>query len=518
MRLSLVFLLALLVSCSAPSAPTPKSPTRTPHSTQALQPPTATPPPLPTLSATPLALPQASQTAAMLPDFAPDAEGFPGVTQYWIDAEVTFEPQAQRATINGIQRIRFTNRSDRSLLDIVFMLWPNDAQYRAEMQAGPALIDGQLLPPVQELGGLVQRYELPEALKPGGSIEVSLPFQVTASGPIGGQTPHRFGITKGALFAPTFYPLVPRLIEGEWDARMAPAGGDTTVSEVALYQVRLSAPSDQVIVATGVEIEREVRADATQMVTYVTGPVRDFAFAMGPFITEARQVDGIEVAGWALPGHETDLVRMVDAAAKQVDLLQDLIGPYPYAELDLVDVPGAYGGIEYPGLVTVGTLGGRNVIDPTVHEVGHQWFYGLIGGDQLEEPWLDEGAATYSEVLYHEQFSRRGTATGILSTFRSQVRGHSDPELPIGLGVDDYSSPPDYGLFVYLKGALFFDALRAELGDERFFQFLRDYLETYRYAIASANDFQALAEAACDCDLSSLFDLWVYEGGEIPGL
>jgi aminopeptidase N len=231
-----------------------------------------------------------------------------------------------------------------------------------------------------------------------------------------------------------------------------------------------------------------------------------------------EQVNGVTINGWALPEHEVDLGIMVGAAAIQLELLADLIGPYPYTELDLVDVPGAFGGIEYPGLVSIGTLGGGNVIDPTVHEVGHQWFYGLIGDDQLEEPWLDEAAASYSQVLYHEEASRRGYATGMLTFFRDQVRDHPNSEMPIGLAVEDYETSADYGLFVYRKGALFFDALRGELGDDLFFEFLKTFLDRYRYEIATADDFQSTVEEVCGCDLDELFDLWVFKGGQTPGL
>jgi hypothetical protein len=105
----------------------------------------------------------------------------------------------------------------------------------------------------------------------------------------------------------------------------------------------------------------------------------------------------------------------------------------------------------------------------------------------------------------------------LLSDFREQLRGHPSPELPIGRGVAAYPTQREYALFVYLKGALFFDALRSDLGDEVFFAFLQEYFQTFRYSIASAKDFQTTAEATCGCDLQSLFDLWVYEGGELPG-
>jgi aminopeptidase N len=346
---------------------------------------------------------------------------------------------------------------------------------------------------------------------------MSVPFSVTTAGLIQEGNVHRFGITEGVLFAPTFYPLVPRLMDGEWDARTAPIGGDTTVSDVAFYEVRISVPTDQTLVATGMEVDRESIDDERAAATFVSGPARDFAFALGPFISEMEQVNGVAVNGWALLEHEDDLRVMVEAAALQLELLGDLIGLYPYTELDLVDVPGAFGGIEYPGLVTIGTLGGENVIDPTVHEVGHQWFYGLIGDDQLEEPWLDEAAASYTQVLYHEEASRRGYATGMLTFFRDQVRDHPNSEMPIGLAVEDYDTSADYGLFVYRKGALFFDALRGEMGDDLFFEFLQRFYDQHRYEIATAVDFQSTAEDTCECDLDSLFDLWVFEGGEIPG-
>lgn len=453
----------------------------------------------------------------MLVDFVEDASSFPEATRYWIDAKIEFDPTTVHGTIEGLSRIQFTNPHSEPLSDIVLMIWPNHGQYLAEARVGPALIEGRPVPANAELGGLARRYDLPEPLAPGATLDLSVPFHIMVSGAIGRGNMSRFGITEGVLFAPTFYPLVPRLIEGEWDARVAPSAGDTTVSEVSLYQVRIAAPSDLTLVATGVEVGREELKDGTTAITYISGPVRDFAFALGSFISKQEQVDAVTVAGWALAEHEQDLGVMVRAAATQMELLGDLVGPYPYAELDLVDVPGAFGGIEYPGLVTIGTLGGPNVIDSTVHEVGHQWFYGLIGDDQLEEPWLDEAAATYTQILYHERASRRGFATGMLTFFRDQVRDHPNPELPIGLAVNEYETGMDYGLFVYRKGALFFDALRAELGDDLFFEFLQRFLDQYRYQIAGADDFQTTAEDTCDCNLDALFDLWVFVGGEIPG-
>jgi aminopeptidase N len=191
------------------------------------------------------------------------------------------------------------------------------------------------------------------------------------------------------------------------------------------------------------------------------------------------------------------------------------VGEYPYTELDLVDAPEAFGGLEYPGLVYIGTVGTSWLIEPTVHEVAHQWFYALIGNDQLVEPWLDEAIATYSEIIYYEELGYIGMATSLLDSWRAQLRNHPRNTTPIGLTVGEYESQWDYSLFVYLKGALFLEELRLQFGDDVFFEFMRAYFDGYRYGFSSGLDFQRYAEQACDCDLEPLFDLWVYEGGEI---
>ena len=521
-----VLLAAALLGACRPAAaePTNSPPAPPASSTPRPLPPALTstptsPPPVFQLSATPAAdlLDLQRQSSALRPRFANDLQSLEAATRYWIDLRVELDPVQQVAVLDGTVRLRFVNPLAVALPDLVLYTWPNDRQYRSSMQVGTALVNGQPLQGLAALGQLALRYTLPDPLGPGEALDVTLPFQVQAAGPIGEPIPRRFGISQGVLFSPTFYPLVARLVEGEWELKPAPPGGDTTNSEIAFYDVRISAPAGLALAATGVEVER-LELDGRQQVSFVSGPTRDFAFALGPLLTDTRQVGEVTVRAWGLLDHEQDMASMLEAGARQVQILSDLVGPYPYLELDLVDVPGAYGGIEYPGLVSVGTLGTHQIVDPTVHEVGHQWFYGLVGVDQLAEPWLDEAAATYTEVLYYEQTQGTGRATGMLSGFRDLLRSHPEPGKPIGLPVGSYRSIDDYGLFVYLKGALFFDALRSRLGDDLFFDFLRAYFEAFRYGTASGEGFQSLAEETCSCDLGQLFDLWVWRGGDIPGL
>ena len=396
------------------------------------------------------------------------------------------------------------------------MLWPNDPQYESQMVVESVQVDGRLTDTASSPDGIVLMVRLPRPLESGRMIELFVPFHIEA-GEFTASAPRRFGLTQGVLIAPTFYPLIPLRSDGEWQVEPAPPGGDTTNSDTAYYQIQVQADPDLAVAASGVELP-VVGVEGEQERRFISGPMRDVAIAVGPLEEHDLAVGEIELRAWLLPEHVDDAAVVLEAASAQVELLQNLVGPYRYPELDLVDAPGAFGGIEYPGLVYLGTIGSSWMVEPTVHEVAHQWFYAMIGDDQLHEPWLDEAAATYMTALYYEDEMGTGRAAGFLSDLRSLVRQQPDPDLPIGLPVDAYASENAYAVFVYFKGALFFDALRNSLGDTGFKTFMQAYYQQELYRIADAADFQAAAEGTCDCSLKTLFDRWVYVGGDVPGL
>jgi hypothetical protein len=502
----------LVTETRATSAPTA---TRTPRPTADARPsdhPTAQPTALPTLAA---AFDDLDQfRAALRPEFAGDVDLFLSATRYNIEVTLRFNPDGS-ATLTGRERIRYANQQAFALGDIYLMLWPNGgAQYLSRMRLGRVTVAGSEVQPVMESDDLAARLPLPAPLTPDESVDLSAEFTVEAFPGVDANGIARFGLTNGILLAPTFYPLIPRIVDGEWQTMPAPPGGDTTNSDTALYVWRVTAPSDLVIVATGTVVASAQSGD-TQTQTLVTGPMRDLALVVGPLQLTRRTVDGIALNAYVLEQNAVFAEKMLDYAEGQVKTLEAEVGPYPFAELDLVDTPGP-AGIEYPGEVFIGIGDGSDFFEvATVHEVGHQWFYSLIGDDQLLEPWLDEAAASYTEVLYDEHVHGLKAANAALRDFWSYLDFTDHPELPIGLPVGEYPSANDYGAIVYGKGALFFATLRAELGDETFFAFLHNYYDAYRYGFATSKDFQAVAEQTCACDLGALFDLWVYNGGTV---
>jgi len=242
-RLSPAILALILVAAACGSTgPSPSPAAASPSPTT---PPIATP--APTLAAAPtpaLELADLAQFhAAMRPEFADDVDRSPNLTRYAIDVAVTFNADGT-ATLAGREHVLYTNQQTVALPDIVFMLWPEaGGQYVSRMDLGRVMVNGSEVRPLMENDGLTARIALPAPLAPGARAELSAEFTVEAFPWTGGSGIKRFGITGRVLLAPTFYPLIPRLVDGLWQTLPAPPGGDTTNSDSALYVWRVTAPT-----------------------------------------------------------------------------------------------------------------------------------------------------------------------------------------------------------------------------------------------------------------------------------
>ena len=110
------------------------------------------------------------------------------------------------------------------------------------------------------------------------------------------------------------------------------------------------------------------------------------------------------------------------------------------------------------------------------HEVGHQWFYNLVGGDQLDDPWLDESLTQFATLQYYTDEYGSGGEQGFRNSLESRWDAVERADIPIGLPVRAYSGQ-EYGAIVYGRGPLFFVALRNRMGTEAFDAFLKDLPE-----------------------------------------
>jgi aminopeptidase N len=226
-------------------------------------------------------------------------------------------------------------------------------------------------------------------------------------------------------------------------------------------------------------------------------------------------VEGITVNSVFYAGHDEGGARALDYASEALRLFNARIGAYPFAELDVVETPTLAGGIEYPGLVVINSSyyeDGSNRMEWVVaHEVLHQWWYSLVGNDQVDEPWLDEALSQYCTLLYFEERYEEDVADGLFESVfqkpyeRLQETGR---DKPAGLPVAAYDSS-EYGPVVYQKGPLYFHELRQEVGEGPFWEILQTYFEQNRYRIATPEDWLAAVETVTGKEHRDLYEAWI---------
>ena len=259
-----------------------------------------------------------------------------------------------------------------------------------------------------------------------------------------------------------------------------------------------------------------------QIVTFATGPARDF-YLVGSedYAHISTELGNYTIHSYAPADMEEGSELAMEVAAEALDMLGEAYTPYPYTEFDIVSTPTYALGIEYPGMTAInvdlydissdfnGTPASIYLESTVAHEVVHQWFYNLVGNDQLDDPWLDESLTQYITWQYYATRYGEGGRSGFGASLDSRWERVERANIPIGLPVSAYVDR-EYGAIVYGRGAFFFEALAEQMGTDAFDAFLLEYTQAHEWGIASPESLRTLAEKHCDCDLEDLFVEWVY--------
>jgi aminopeptidase N len=420
--------------------------------------------------------------------------------------------------ISGHQDVRYTNKEDVDLNEVQFRLFPNILG--GEIDVSNVTVDGQEITPEFGLENSLLIIRLRAALEPGQSVEISMDFDITVPQSV----ELNYGVLAYAdnvLALAHAYPMICVYDDEGWNSEIPPQDGDVTYGETSFYIVKISAPKDLTLVATGSEIHRD-EAGQTQTVYVASGPARDFYLVASSEYQEISETFGdVTIRSYAPAGLAGGAEMALDVAAKAIDVFSQRYAPYPYTEFDIVSTPTLALGIEYPGMVAITSriydVSGEYAGAPTsvymestvAHEVGHQWFYALVGDDQLDDPWLDESLTQFITLQYYEDEHGPQAAQGFRESLEGRWARVGNADIPIGLPVASYDGA-EYGAIVYGRGPLFFDALKAEMGTQNFDAFLHDYTESLSWDIATPEFLQSLAEQHCACELDTLFEEWVY--------
>lgn len=438
----------------------------------------------------------------------------PGASIYHLDLQIADD----LIHVTGVQEVRYTNQEDVALEILRFRLFPNILG--GSLSVSDVSINGGSVSPSYSLADSLMSVQLIRALQPGENVVVRITFTVT----VPTELDSNYGVfasTEGVLALAHFYPMIPVYDSEGWNAEIPPDQGDVTYADSSFFLVRVTAPEKIVLVASGTEISHNIK-DKMQVVVFAAGPVRDFYIvASADYDVKSKTYAGTTINSYAPKDLRAGAELALDVAAKAIANFSKRYTPYPYTELDIVSTPTKALGIEYPGIIAIAMriydLSEKNngvpasvIMESTVvHEVGHQWFYNIVGNDQLDEPWLDESLTQYVTWQYYKDIYGSDGASGFKQALDSRWERVDRRAIPIGMPVSFYKDK-EYGAIVYGRGALFFDELAQHMGQDTFDKFIQDYVQTYKWGIINSNGLKQFGEQYCSCDLTQLYQEWVY--------
>jgi hypothetical protein len=484
------------------------------------------------------------------------------------DISVTLDDQ--RHVLTGEVHIRYTHLAPFPIDSIWFHLWGNAFNGQPSAFGRQLLAEGRLdhhFAAVSARGGYsdlrfaadgvpVDWYLLPadpdlavlklhRPLAPGETVVLSTPFTLgipeafSRLGHIGNSYHLTQWYPKPAVLDRKGWHPLPYLDQGEF---YAPFG---------TYDVSVNLPDNYLVAATGMLrtdseqawlLERVARTETflatgfpspdtvpassatRKTLRYTAGPTHDFAlFADKRFHVlreEAVLPSGRKVPAWAF-FTQAEAERWAQAASyvrRALEHYSRLVGEYPWPQASVVQISTAGGGMEYPMVAAIGKTNSLRALDQVItHEIGHNWFYGILGTHERAHAWMDEGINTYYEYRYmrthygHRSgqrlppFLEKGTDTDLVSlAWLQQARRRTDQ--PPETSADRFS-PQNYLVGAYIKPGLAFGHLEAYLGTQRFDIVMQSFFRKWQFRHPYPADMRKHFEEATGKDLS-----WFFEG------
>ena len=465
-----------------------------------------------------------------------------------------------KGTFTLDEEIWFTNNESKPLDEVVLRIYANSSEGGAgggkAKKALVELVKGSCVAPsctvtTEHASTIAVKPASPIA--PGGRLRIVLTLKgaldviedgrtnvfaqslesLTTLG--GGEGAGNYGILAkgdGIASMASFYPVLARRRDFVWERSDASTVGDLGSDEMAHVKARIEVSPDVHVTTSGTAVSDTI-VGTHRVVEVNAAMVRDFAvIASKDFAVETVMVGDVEVRSHYLAKEKKAGSKVLDTARFALEDYEKRFGPYPYADLDVVEAPliGGAGGVEFAGLVTIASmfyrpplpsdgLGGllqlllptgggassgsggspssSSPIDDmmdsmlefvTAHEVAHQYWHGLVGSDSRLHPYLDEGlaqwtATTYLEDRYGAAKAKQIADMNVAMNYKV-MRMMGNDDAPVDRPASEFANMVSYAGLVYGKGPYLWAAIRTELGDKAYFDAMKSYVAKYRLRLA----------------------------------
>lgn len=438
-------------------------------------------------------------------------------------------------TLDCKQTVTYKNNTGTSLNSIMFHLYPQSFRLDAKSSVVSSLnykkcyyngaTEGKIEITCQRVNDEDSNIEicgndqdianvtLNKTLSPDESVDIYFEYKVTMP-----NINHRFGYGDDTINIANFYPIACMYENGDFVIDSYHYNGDPFYSDVANYNVSLTADKNLVLATSG-NIVNTTENENTNTYTMNALVIRDFAMVLSDKFDIVSDKVGDTTINYYYYSNKYPN-EAIKASVDAVTTFNSLFGEYPYSTLNVVESDFVHGGMEYPNLVLISDMVDvqSDYINVIVHEIAHQWWYGIVGNNEYNYGWLDEGLTEYSTVLFYEENPDYGVDTQelISNTTNSYItfvevytKVFSQVDTTMNRKLDKYSNESEYVYIAYVKGMLIFDNVRDLLGKDKFMKCLQTYFKDNKFRIATPDSLIEAFNKSSNCNLRDIFESWI---------
>ena len=438
-------------------------------------------------------------------------------------------------TLDIEQTLEYTNRTEDTLENLKLHLYPRSFRQDSKVSVVSTLNHAKCYYNGESFGNLeisalsVNGIDTPitingndddildisftDSLTPNETYNISISYKVTLP-----NINHRFGYGEDTINLGNFYPIACVYEDGEYVIDSYHYNGDPFYSDMANYNVTLTANNNLKLASTG-NITSTTSNETSTTYNIKAKTVRDFAMVLSDKFSIVSGKIGNTIVNYYYYKNQYPQEGL-QAGIDSVTTFNNLFGEYPYDTLNIVESNFVHGGMEYPNLALISDAVDiqSDYINVIIHEVAHQWWYGIVGNNEVNYGWLDEGLTEYSTILFYKENPSYNVNTEelIKNTTNSYVtfvdiytKVFGEVDTSMNRKLNEYNNESEYVYIAYVKGMLIFDSLNEVLGDDKFIKCLQAYFEDNKFGISTPDRLIDSFEKASKSDLSSFFESWI---------
>ena len=335
-------------------------------------------------------------------------------------------------------------------------------------------------------------------------------------------SPMRYGYGENTFNFGNWYPILCPFEDGKPIITTYVANGDPFYSECADYYVTICA-SPEFRIATSGKILSKNTQNPMETKWQIEGKnIRDFAFVISKYFNlKSIKVGNTLIYSYYLENDDAGQMAL-QYAKDAITCYNAMFGEYPYETYSVVSCDFYIGGMEYPNLVYIDKSLYNDIFyealeEVVVHETAHQWWYGIIGNNELKEAWIDEGLTQYSVALYLEKMYGEERYNLFLKENEAYCKTVFEIVKDVVGNVNKKIDRPTkefehwllYDALTYDVSALMLDNLRKSIGNESFFNGLKGYYETNKFKTVNKNKFLKDFSNFSKSDINAYLEPWL---------